>query len=691
MLSTGAQFYPSEMSHESGSTPGPSTQGVFTSAPWAEQDTEQSSQFSRKTAPPRSGYKYIPLGKEDEYRLLVLEPGQRDQGIECSLVSSAHFEQKYEAVSYVWGDPLPDCEIKISRHKAWTGGRGAKSLSDSFYITLHLYEALRCLRYPAEPRYLWIDAICIDQENTKEKSQQVRIMAEIYKRANEVLVWLGAPDSTFDTAVKFLKILSHMNLVHLDRIIHDEQYLEKWGALAKVIENQYFRRRWVIQELGFARSAILLSGETEVEWSIFAEGVVFYEHYVERIKQLSHGSTDPNVAQPFDRMSWIHNSGANNLIVTLNRVFHRSIDGVVYRRVWKLIDLVLRLTQFDCSDPRDIIYAVLSLAKENDEETSLASPRETLLLKPDYEKSVSEVFIEFVEFYVRSTQSLDIICRQWAVGARQRSLGAKASFFKEYFKSPLPSWILLRSEHANHISGNTFIGDDPADSIYNAASRSKPEVLFERIEGRLNGIMTVKGVRLASIGSLGDRVLQGVITAESLGILGWNVMEYDLRKPVLARLWRTMVADRSLEGVTPPSWYQKACKSTLLRTSSSGDIDTQKLITARDMPPTIVEFLERVRRVVWNRKFLLSNFPTERLRHAGELFGIAPKGAREGDLICILFGCSVPVILRERKTGAEAFFEFVGDAYIHGMMEGEAFTDKNAAEVKSWTEIFKLR
>jgi hypothetical protein len=168
-------------------------------------------------------------------------------------------------------------------------------------------------------------------------------------------------------------------------------------------------------------------------------------------------------------------------------------------------------------------------------------------------------------------------------------------------------------------------------------------------------------------------------------------MEYDLRTAVLARLWRTMVADRSPEGVAAPSWYQKACISTLLYTSSSGDIDTQTLIAARDMPPTMVKFLERVRSVVWNRKFLVSKFPTEGLRHAEELFGIAPKGAQEGDLICILFGCSVPVILRERRTESRAFFEFVGDSYIHGMMEGEAFAGKNAAEVESWSEIFELR
>jgi hypothetical protein len=704
---SGAPSYSSETLHESDYMLSPRfSQDVFALTPRTEHDPEPSSLFSRKSVPPKSGYKYIPLDKEDKYRLLLLEPGQGDQKIECSLVNSTHFDQEYEALSYVWGDSLPNCEIIITRPKARTGGRGAKSLREKFYIRPNLYEALRYLRHRVEPRHLWIDAICIDQENPKEKSQQVCMMAEIYNRAKNVLVWLGAPNSSFDTAIKFLKGLSHMDLVLLNRVTHDVQYLKKWHALAKVMKNQYFHRLWVIQEVGFARSATVLSGDAAVDWTIFAEGVVLFGDYFEEIKQLSYRSTDPDAANIIATTGWIHVSGAYNLIVTLNRVFYRSIDGVIFRRAWKLNDLVLRLTQFGCSDPRDTIYAVLSLAEENDAVTSLAAPREgAQLLKPDYEKSVAEVLIEFVEFYVSSTQSLDIICRQWAVGARPRAQGAKTNPFKECAYATLPSWILLRSEPVYHIdgncnqsvSGNSLVGDDPAHTIYNAASGSKPEVQFGRriVEGRqrLNGIMTAKGVRLATIGSLGDRVLQGIISAETLRMGGWDGVEYgqDLTSLVPAKLWRTMVADRSAEGLAAPSWYQKACISTLLYSGSSGDIDTQKLIMDKNMPPTIVKFLKRVQSVVWNRKFLLSKTPSEGLSLLEELFGIAPKCAQEGDLICILFGCSVPVILRERTKESESFFEFVGDAYIHGMMEGEAFVGKNADEVERWSERFELR
>ncbi|KAH9219629.1 heterokaryon incompatibility, partial [Leptodontidium sp. 2 PMI_412] len=58
-------------------------------------------------------------------------------------------------------------------------------------VTRNLFLALRRLRKPEEPRVMWIDALCICQENDEEKSHQVRLMGEIYKRCAEVCIWVG--------------------------------------------------------------------------------------------------------------------------------------------------------------------------------------------------------------------------------------------------------------------------------------------------------------------------------------------------------------------------------------------------------------------------------------------------------------------------------------------------------------------
>jgi hypothetical protein len=90
-------------------------------------------------------------------------------------------------------------------------------------------------------------------------------------------------------------------------------------------------------------------------------------------------------------------------------------------------------------------------------------------------------------------------------------------------------------------------------------------------------------------------------------------------------------------------------------------------------PSTMVTFLKRVQQVVWNRKFLRSS-GKEHEDDDKQLFGLAPTHAQEGDFICILFGCSVPVILRKRSPpeSDESYYWFIGEAYVHGMMDGEA-------------------
>jgi hypothetical protein len=93
----------------------------------------------------------------------------------------------------------------------------------------------------------------------------------------------------------------------------------------------------------------------------------------------------------------------------------------------------------------------------------------------------------------------------------------------------------------------------------------------------------------------------------------------------------------------------------------------------QNTPTTMVTFLKRVQRVVWNRKFFRSRggvYQDER----EQLFGLAPTKSQVGDLIVILFGCSVPVILREFHIRDDYYFELVGEAYVHGMMDGEAFS-----------------
>jgi len=142
-------------------------------------------------------YQYTPITNSGGTRLLRLLPStQPDAPIRCSLF---HYSpptnvslgtDPYEALSYVWGNELHRRGILIDQY--W------------FEVTLNLYDALASLRHPVLERVLWVDALCIDQQNNVEKGQQVASMASVYARANRVIVWLGSAASGSDEALEII-------------------------------------------------------------------------------------------------------------------------------------------------------------------------------------------------------------------------------------------------------------------------------------------------------------------------------------------------------------------------------------------------------------------------------------------------------------------------------------------------------
>jgi hypothetical protein len=149
--------------------------------PWSDEAADESSKGdSSPVSADKDGYK--PLTRPSEIRVLVLHSGERGSPVKCSLQHSNLRSEKssLEALSYVWGSPTVTNEITCDERRKKVGR--------------NLYDALERLRLPDKDRILWVDALCINQSDNKEKTQQVRIMGEIYKRARRVLIWLGNGD-----------------------------------------------------------------------------------------------------------------------------------------------------------------------------------------------------------------------------------------------------------------------------------------------------------------------------------------------------------------------------------------------------------------------------------------------------------------------------------------------------------------
>lgn len=197
-----------------------------------------------------------------------------------------------------------------------------------------------------------------------------------------------------------------------------------------------------------------------------------------------------------------------------------------------------------------------------------------------------------------------------------------------------------------------------------------------KIAREFDGTMLVKGRQLGIIEKLTGRVLHGVIPAEAFEYGGWPSISSGSNIPdeVPDQLWRALVADRGPNGINAPTWYRRACLEALLHVNANGDLNTNEFKNFPDTPATLKMFLERVQNVIWSRKFFLC----KAMNGTPPLYGLAPPKTANGDIICILFGCSVPVVLRkcEPNNAMDDKYTFVGECYVHGMMDGEALPKK---------------
>lgn len=156
---------------------------------------------------------------------------------------------QYEALSYCWGKSVDTACIQVN-------GTG-RSVSTS------MASALRHLRQTHQQRHLWVDGICINQDDHNERSAQVGLMKRIYQQAAQVTVWLGGPGD--DSAAVFelmdqLAIAAAQSVESGDRRhMYRADMADKrpvptgktWMPLFRLLSRPYFGRVWVIQEVTF--------------------------------------------------------------------------------------------------------------------------------------------------------------------------------------------------------------------------------------------------------------------------------------------------------------------------------------------------------------------------------------------------------------------------------------------------------
>ncbi|KAJ4295575.1 hypothetical protein N0V90_007588 [Kalmusia sp. IMI 367209] len=196
-----------------------------------------------------------------EIRLLIVEPGTADDPIRCEIITvNLRDNPPYEALSYTWatenGDASPSGIVYCCS-------------GTTIPVTTNCEAAIRRLRKPGLRRRLWIDALCIDQNNITERNHQVSLMKHIYESASRVLVYLDSPHDDFSELITWLRDNAQFcdmeELRHTDNLDSTSMPDSKHIILAKgLLALRWFRRVWVIQEVALARAVRLIVNNSDV-------------------------------------------------------------------------------------------------------------------------------------------------------------------------------------------------------------------------------------------------------------------------------------------------------------------------------------------------------------------------------------------------------------------------------------------
>lgn len=496
-------------------------------------------------------YVYKDINYNENIRVLRIFPGMKTSPICCVLlpsvlpdanhnINSKLEKLEYTALSYCWGDGDPVDEIYIYKEtEANPEGSEASSLPfDTRLIQKNLKEALLQLRSEHAVVNLWCDALCINQANKKEKTAQVARMHELYIHAERVCVWLGTNDDQMGgtdgprRTFYFLEKILDLNV--LDQIVDRQEDREDWMLIINLMKNDWFRRRWVIQELALAKNAWIRYADQEIKWSEFADAIALFMTKFPKMKQILNFES---LKRPGEYLGALDARalGANTLVTATSRLLRRSDDGRIEQPLLSLEILVSSLLlAFEATDPKDTVFAVLSIAKDTwkmDSELDIGRrwldserrpgifksllvlfryyvwPFINLLttlfrppsnssmivldprIQPNYQKCISDVCADFMEYCIEKSKSLDILCRHWAPRPNFRTLTAREKL--QNTKSSredkkMPSWIHSIERYAfgsprdaenGRINGDSFV-DGSSRSRYNASFGLAPRVHF---------------------------------------------------------------------------------------------------------------------------------------------------------------------------------------------------------------------
>jgi len=642
---------------------------------------------------------YHPLNSQTrEIRVLRIERSQPDEAdIRCSLQTvSLNAKPVYKALSYEWG-PQPTCTThpatqnllvasrvrragdrlrSMIRWRSRGSHKGFQELPDtrqpSGRVLLNSYPVVTtpnlrlALRHLEAGPFYWIDSLCIDQSNDKERGHQVRLMTEIYRNASAVLAWLGPEEGDSEKGMELLNEIEAVIAEEKHRVDFDEEFHKllydslknqahrmQWNGLQQIFKRSYWTRLWIIQELvvpPVSDEVWLLCGSSKARFTtigLLQPHFHLFAHDLPRI--YLEGSVE-------------------DFIMEFALSANKALDIAIHAEVWRSLsrdeerhattsNLLRSYWNQVCTDPRDKIYALLGV--------SLPYPH--LEFPITYATSVLDVYKNFAQHEIAGSGTLDILTY---AGYDQMQSSVRPSWVPDWQSNKRHCMIKIARESSGSLSNISSYSADGnilvtrafvvghITSLFETGTFYSNEPKEDSVEsGYANGRKELHSwldfIKNASQTPIQDTALSTTNMKNAYELLFFpDITPDDAEdKLPLTKFYELCVPP---EQISPTADVSGTEKEHLLDRVLYGMRHRRQLFSINLAPPA--------------HSANNQDLPADQDRET--TMGLCSLNARIGDVVTVVRGCMYPILLRQTEEGGR--YEVIGVIYVCGFMNGEA-------------------
>ncbi|KAL9041796.1 MAG: hypothetical protein Q9214_003983 [Letrouitia sp. 1 TL-2023] len=605
-----------------------------------------------------ANYCYHPLPPEQTAfqtppytRLLLLSAGKEPQPLHAVL-ELIHVESPppFEALSYTWGSNIVDTPLY--------------SENGNLPIRANLDAALRSLQLPSQARRLWVDAICINQEDIQERTRQVQYMRLIYKRATRVIVWLGLKshgiEEAFALAIQLSecrrgqsamketdirpddnptrstilsstmdKMITQVNQLSSDIeeshqlmilcVLKENPYSA--DLLRDLLKRPYFSRIWCIQEVLVSSWSVAKCEDLEID---FMDSIA--------CAQSLHFTRNSVIGQILHFWDFVYSARTRE-----NKL--GTVDGSIN----PLLYFLASSRNFDASDPRDKVFTLLGISDEGLKPSSALWNTVSRFEMPDRAK------YEAIQRTIsRTTPKI-----WWKSDLWPNAPFARGFDNPLHGKAQIPDILQLDGFRIDRVCKVTdaLLHDTlkPVNihhiwsQLFNLPYKFRSEVKYRSDESLHSAFLLILTAGILS-------VCQHLFVHKGIKSLNKDISQmYEQAKMLACAYMKVEIEDSERHEAALDLGDTITSQTTSTRNSSSQRQakapSTIDIALSQDWQTGVKAFSHN-----W-RVYLTQN---------GYL-GLGPKMMREGDEICVLYGGCVPFVLRPQGN----HHILVGDTYVH--------------------------